>query len=101
MPESHKKLKRITIHAVAFQILSIVFLSLMSVLSYEFDLPILIFIGFFIIVIYSAFILKILIFDDNPCPNCRAPFFKKEGSLSNLGFSIYTKKCTNCKFYLR
>lgn len=45
--------------------------------------------------------IKILIFDDNLCPHCNEYFFKKKGEVANIGFSIYTKKCTNCGYKLK
>jgi hypothetical protein len=96
--ENNQNLRRVALHAVFYQILSVIILGFLTTLGFMFDQPILSLIGFIIIGIYSFFILKILIFDENPCPNCHAPFFKRKGSLSNLGFSIYSKKCTNCKF---
>ncbi len=96
--ENKQKLRKVAFHAVLYQLLSIAILSLFTTLGYSFDLPVFVLIGFIIIVCYSAYILKILIIDDNLCPNCHHHFFKRAGSFSNLGFSIYTKKCTNCKF---
>ncbi|ENX55958.1 MULTISPECIES: hypothetical protein [Acinetobacter] len=92
----NERLRGVAKKVVAYQFFSIIILTFFTVVGSEFDLNFLVFLGFFIVAIYSMYILKILIFDENICPNCNKSFFKKEGSLSNLGFSIYTKKCTSC-----
>ncbi|EPF71643.1 hypothetical protein GCM10025882_22260 [Acinetobacter gyllenbergii] len=94
-------LRSVAKKVVAYQFFSIIILILFTVVGSEFDLNILVFLGFFIVAICGIYILKILIFDENICPNCNKSFFKKEGGLSNLGFSIYTKNCTNCGYKLQ
>lgn len=63
------------------------------------DIFIILFIPVFLI--GCLYILKLLIFDDNLCPNCNEYFFKKKGEFMNIGFSMYTKKCTNCGYKLK
>lgn len=93
-----KNLRKVANQAVIYQILSVLILVGFTTLDFTFEMPFLSVIGFGVVSIYSLYILKILIFDDHPCPQCHLSFFKKRDSFSNLGFSIYTKKCTNCKF---
>ncbi|WP_433847968.1 hypothetical protein [Acinetobacter proteolyticus] len=97
----NETLRSVANKVVVYQFFSIIILAFFTVVGSEYDLNVLVFLGFFIVAVYSIYILKILIFDENICPNCNKSFFKKEGSLSNLGFSIYTKKCTNCGYKLK
>ena len=93
------KLKRIANLVVSYQMISIVcFLSISIIFEMNKIL-----LGLFIVIffIYSFYIMAILIFRDNLCPNCSNTFFKKKDTLINIGFSIYTKKCTNCGYRLK
>lgn len=54
-----------------------------------------------VFLIGCLYILKLLIFDDNLCPNCNEYFFKKKREVFNIGFSMYTRKCTNCGYKLK
>lgn len=52
------------------------------------------------IFIYSFYIVYNILVKENLCPQCGNSFFRKKDSFANIGFSIYTKKCTNCKYKL-
>lgn len=49
---------------------------------------------------YSFYIFYILFVKENLCPNCGNNFFKQNNQFFNIGFSVYTKKCTNCGYKL-
>ena len=78
------KLKRIANLVVSYQMISIVcFLSISIIFEMNEIL-----LGLFIVIffIYSFYIMAILIFRDNLCPNCSNPFFKKKDTLIDIGF---------------
>lgn len=53
------------------------------------------------LLVQSIYILFIFIVKENLCPNCNNRFFMKKDNFLNIGFSIYTKKCTNCGYKLK
>lgn len=94
-----KKLEKVANLACFFQWSSVL---LLVVIGFVFDMDI--FMVFLFFLFYSCFgfyILLILILSDNLCPNCHEYFFKKKGEMFNIGFSIYTKRCTNCGYKLK
>lgn len=95
---TNEKLRKVANFAVFYQFFSVLILMFFTILGNEYQSNFITFIGIFIVLVYSLYILNILIFSDNICPNCNGNFFKKNETVSNLGFSIYTKKCTNCGY---
>ncbi|MFD2708509.1 hypothetical protein ACFSX8_06405 [Acinetobacter gyllenbergii] len=84
-------LRSVAKKVVAYQFFSIIILILFTVVGSEFDLNILVFLGFFIVAICGIYILKILIFDENICPNCNKSFLKKKVVYLILGLVFILK----------
>ncbi|OBX82481.1 hypothetical protein A7456_07000 [Moraxella nonliquefaciens] len=91
-------LRKVANQTVIYQISTIVCFFVISIVFQMNEVAIMLFITMFFA--YSFYILVILVFQENLCPNCGEHFFKKKNSFSNLGFSFYTKKCTNCGYKL-
>lgn len=69
-----KKLRKVANQAVIYQILSVVILIGFTTLDFTFEMPFLSVIGFGVVFLYSLYILKILILDDNLCSQCHLSF---------------------------
>lgn len=94
-----QKLRQVANLTCFFQYSSIlIFLIIGFVFNMNFSLFFLFFTFYFL---FGFYIIFILIINDNLCPNCNEYFFKKKGEFMNIGFSMYTKKCTNCGYKLK
>lgn len=92
-------LRKIANKVLFYQIITIICFLIISIIFEMNEILLLLSIPVFFV--YTAYILLILIFQDHNCPNCGESFFKKKGTFADIGFSIYTKKCTNCLYKLK
>lgn len=96
-----RELLTVARHVVRYQVTYIaMFFSTGFVVKFmELEIWILLFMISFLV--HSIYILFIFIAKENLCPNCNNRFFMKKDNPLNIGFSIYTKKCTNCGYKLK
>lgn len=88
-------------HVVRFQVTSIGMLWSTGFVVKLIELEIWMTLVMISFLVHGIYILFIFIARENLCPNCHNRFFIKKDSALNIGFSIYTKKCTNCGYKLK
>lgn len=86
---------------IIYQALSMIFVFSTGFVTLFIPIEIYVILFLFCFFISSMYIFFVLVINDNLCPNCNEYFFKKKGEFMNIGFSMYTKKCTNCGYKLK
>lgn len=101
MNNKDRELLTVARHVVRYQVTCIaMFLSTGFVVQFV-ELEIWIALFMISLLVHSIYILLIFIVKENFCPNCNNRFFMKKDNSLNIGFGIYTKKCTNCGYKLK
>jgi len=96
--DSHK-IKLACYYLAGLQLTSPIYLAIVSSIYFQYEdhvSPLLVLVLLFL---YGVLMLYILLNHDE-CPNCGKRFFFKGENGFNLGFSMYTHKCSNCKHKL-
>lgn len=84
---------------VAYQLGSITLLILSGIIWETYDNDYVIFIAVIVFIVLSC-IAVYKLYVNSSCPQCEGDFFYKGNNPANLGFSLYTHKCTNCGYRL-
>ena len=84
---------------VAYQLGSIALLILSGIIWETYSNDYIVFIAMIIFIILSC-IAVYKLYVNSSCPRCGKNFFYKGDNPTNLGFSLYTHKCTNCGYKL-
>lgn len=98
--ETHRNLRAKCYFLASYQLGSIIILAVSGVIWEKYSNDYAILLGAIVFFVLSGIAIYSLYVDSN-CPQCRGNFFYKGDNPANLGFSIYTHKCTNCGFKLR
>jgi predicted RNA-binding Zn-ribbon protein involved in translation (DUF1610 family) len=85
---------------VGYQLGSVALLLSSGILWERYSNDYIIFLAMVFFVILSGFAVYKL-YVNSQCPQCRNNFFYKSNNPMNLGFSLYTHKCTNCGYKLK
>ena len=99
LPKTDATLRSYCNTLLAFQ-LGMPILLLISGIFWERTGNILGIIIFFLVFSSTAMYAFYILLSEPKCPNCHGLFLAKNYPL-NIGFSIYTKKCTTCAYKLR
>lgn len=62
----------------------------------EFNNILFLILGFLGCFVFGIMVL-VIILQQPKCPYCEKSFFTKGDNIFNVGFSMYTRRCTNCK----
>lgn len=85
---------------VVYQLGSFVLLILSGIIAEAYSKDYIIFIAMIIFMVLSC-IAVYKIYINSSCPECGNNFFYKGDNPVNLGFLLYTHKCTNCGYKLK
>lgn len=100
MSDKDYELATVARYVVCYQVTSIIMVFstgfISKMIKIEIYIPFIIMTFFF----FTFYIFFILFVKENICPKCNNSFFKKKNEFLNIGFSIYTRKCTNCGYKL-
>ncbi|OTG70744.1 hypothetical protein B9T26_13450 [Acinetobacter sp. ANC 4169] len=84
---------------VGYQLGSLVLLILSGIIWEAYSNDYVMFIAMMVFIVSSCIAIYKL-YVNSTCPQCEKSFFYKGDNPANLGFSIYTHKCTNCGYKL-